>query len=135
MVELFLGSGCKETSSVTIEKDLVIPQIMMSSNDRYCRVVQLTYELVVEAFVPGCHGNVEMTFPITIGSVPFIVQQPSAPHQNNFAIASAPMSDGHKNNFVAPPPMPELRKLSWRTFNIQYLIIRAFNFSSSTIIQ
>lgn len=136
MVELYLDQGCNEASSSTIEKDLVIPRILMSSNNSYCRVVQVTYELKVKGISSGCNGNIEMSFPITIGSVPLSFHQTTtlqAPHQNNFVIATAPMPNGHKNNFVAPTSMPELRKLAEMEISIISFFV-LLTFSSPSII-
>lgn len=57
---------------------LQIPYHIDMSNSHCCRVVQISYELRVEAVTVGCHGNIEITTPITIGSVPlqFIASAP-----------------------------------------------------------
>lgn len=69
MVEVYAeGVSCGQT--VRLENILNIPQIVMSTNTRYCNVVQVSYELKVEAEVPGCRQNIKIEIPITIGSVP-----------------------------------------------------------------
>lgn len=124
MVETFVD-GVKEASSTTIEKELIIPQIMMCSNDKFCRVIQINYKIEVEAKVPGCHGNIEMPFEITIGTVPLRFGQTytngthSPPYENNFVNPiPIPVPAPYDNNFtIASAPMPELRKF---LLNLQY---------------
>jgi hypothetical protein len=64
------GPGVKGSSSSKIEKDLPIPRFFMNSNSKYCNVIQIFYELKVEAQITGFHRNIEIVFPITIGSIP-----------------------------------------------------------------
>lgn len=83
MVEIYVG-GVEASRSTKIEKDLKIPEITICSNSEYCKVVQIFYALEVEAVVPGCHSNIDLTFPITIGSIPLNFDpipmlQPTAP--------------------------------------------------------
>lgn len=68
MFEVF-ERGVSSDGNVTFETNVVIPGIAMSSNIRYCNVVQIAYELVVETSVSGCHKNVVIIIPVTIGSV------------------------------------------------------------------
>lgn len=91
--------GAQGKDIKTIQKAIAIPQIAVASNTKYCNVVQIYYELVVEAKVPGCRKNVVMIIPITIGAVPLRfgdafsnAELPSAyvPHP------SAPISDPRK---------------------------------------
>lgn len=68
MVEIY-DAGVKGGESKVIECLLEIPGIMVSSNSRFCRVVQISYFLEVECEVDGCHSNPVLRFPITIGTV------------------------------------------------------------------
>jgi hypothetical protein len=70
--------GVKGSSSVKFEQDLIIPQNILSSSEKYCRVVQIAYELKIIGVTRGLHQDVEISIPITIGSIPI-----------NFAIASS----------------------------------------------
>lgn len=104
----------KESVSKTIETELMVPQIMPSSDDKYCRVVQISYEVRVEGSISDFHGNAVIIIPITIGAIPLNFNQTmgngSAPHQ---AIAAssmqAPYPDNLSSNLV---PIPEIRKFS-----------------------
>lgn len=64
------ANGVAAGQSCRIDKTLNVPRVMVCTNTQYCKVVQIFYTLKVEAAVPGCHGNVEIVFPITIGSTP-----------------------------------------------------------------
>jgi hypothetical protein len=64
------GDGVKPESSARIEMDLVIPQILMASNIRFCEVVQIYYFLEVKATFWGCRKSIEFMIPITIGAIP-----------------------------------------------------------------
>lgn len=69
MIEVYAaGVDSGETKNFSVE--LQVPQITMHSNGRFCNIVEISYELKVEAEISGCHQNVTMIFPITIGSVP-----------------------------------------------------------------
>lgn len=104
MSQIFV-EGVKACSSVTLEPLLTIPRIMTNSNERFCSVVQVSYEIKVEAQVSGCHANVEIKIPITIGSVPFTDDLPfTQVPQIEMSSPSAPL---------LPPvsvPVPDLRK-------------------------
>lgn len=52
------------TSKIQIPKD-VIP-----TNSQCSRILQVSYELLIEAIAEGCHVNVEVKAPIMIGSSP-----------------------------------------------------------------
>lgn len=59
--------GIKGAGSVTLDKLLLMPQTMFTSNKRFCNVIQVSYELIVEAEVSGCRGGIEIRIPITVG--------------------------------------------------------------------
>lgn len=105
-----IAEGVKESSSITIEKDLIIPHMVICSNDKYCSVVQISYEVKVEGVISGCHGNgnAEIKFPITLGAVPLIIDHHQSysrpgsyqvdfeippPYDDNFTIASAHLTE------------------------------------------
>lgn len=69
MAKVF-GPGVRPGATITFDKVLNVPQIAVTSNDKICNVVQISYKLKIEASVPGCHGNIEFSFPITIGTFP-----------------------------------------------------------------
>lgn len=77
--------GVKGGETVNLEELIEIPQILMISNNRYCNVFQITYELKFTAETVGMSVSPDVHIPITIGSVgltdgfqPTLVQ-PSAP--------------------------------------------------------
>lgn len=94
-----------------------------NTNTMYCNVVQISYELKVEATTQGCHKNVDLVTPIVIGSIPLFMDQPSLqttisgqPGLGLFSVVQAvrdqqnaamyPPSNGHPDDFnnFAPPP-------------------------------
>jgi hypothetical protein len=48
---------------------LKLPSNLISSNEKFCRVVKISYKLKVEAKLSKCHLNAKLSIPITIGSV------------------------------------------------------------------
>lgn len=84
---------------------------MLKTLKDYCNIIQISYELKVWAHVEGFHMNINMTFPITIGSVPIrdgvlaivppisddfsddFSDSNALPDNNNFSTASAPYED------------------------------------------
>lgn len=90
--------GARGKDVKTINKSITIPQIAVSSNTRYCNVVQIFYEIEIEAKIPGCHKNVLVKIPITIGAIPL-------------RFDGGPFSD-QSTGFVLPPPtiLPDHRK-------------------------
>lgn len=69
-IAVIVTDGIRGVGSVTIDKLLLLPQTMLVSNKRFCNVIQVSYELVVEAEVSGCHGGIEISIPITVGLEP-----------------------------------------------------------------
>lgn len=61
--------GCRKGQTNIIDCVATIPGVMINSNARFCRVVQVSYYLEIEGVVGGCHSNPKLQFPITIGSV------------------------------------------------------------------
>lgn len=106
MVEISVR-GVGASNSDDIETSLSIPQVMLTSNSRYCQVVKVSYELKVEAEVSGCHRNITFKFPIEIGSVKLTLNRPSNPSalpflsipnaiNDNVTSPTAPLLDSRK---------------------------------------
>lgn len=108
MVESYVR-GVGASNFDDIETSLSIPQVMLTSNSRYCQVVKVSYELKVEAVVSGCHRNITFKFPIEIGSVPLILNQPSNP--STLPFLSIPNALNENDNVTSPTaPLLESRK-------------------------
>ena len=54
---------------------LTIPSDVVNSNSSCCYVVQVSYDVFVEALTTGAHQNVELCTPIVIGTTPLIMDQ------------------------------------------------------------
>jgi Arrestin (or S-antigen), C-terminal domain len=80
--------------------DLVIPPIP-PTNIILCRVIQISYEVVVEAKVGGAHQNPRVRIPITIGTVP-LVQQQMLPFPIEQSLPTAPNLDMVTTPIVGP---------------------------------
>lgn len=116
MVELRF-KGVSASSDVSIQRDFMIPPIMVMSNSRYCNVIQVSYEIVVEADVSGCHTNLEVRIPIVIGSVPIISEQimtDAAQMNAQPGMTSVPIVTQYNNDFAMAPVMPPLRKFLYQ---------------------
>lgn len=74
--------GVKRSSKGKFEKQLLIPPVP-PSNLNYCRVLNVSYEVHVQAKVSGVHRSPVLKLPITIGTVPLHVP---IPHNQQFAI-------------------------------------------------
>lgn len=71
LLEICVNEEVYARSSKTFSKDLKIPDDLVCSNSQYCNVIQIYYELKVEADIPSdCQDNVALILPITIGSIP-----------------------------------------------------------------
>lgn len=105
-------AGVGASSFKELKIILPIPQVLLSSNNRYCDVVEISYEVKIEAVVSGLHRNISLKFPIEIGSIPLKlnldstspsdVQLPVLPinteFNENFSNPSAPLLDSRKFN-------------------------------------
>lgn len=124
MVEVFVA-GVDPSSSNVVERYLVVPPSMPSSNEQVCNVVQITYELKVEGETPAFSNNIELSFPITIGSVQFNNDQlhgipaasssnASAPKPSNFVDTSVPEYNSYafESSPISNIVSAELRKLA-----------------------
>lgn len=63
------AAGVKANDQVTIEESIEIPNSLVLSNDRYCKVFQITYELKFTVETERMSVPPELRIPITIGSV------------------------------------------------------------------
>lgn len=50
--------------------ELKIPPNLHPSNEHCCRVVKVSYELLIEAVPEGCRSNIKLKTPIIIGTMP-----------------------------------------------------------------
>lgn len=63
------GRGAKGGETVKFEQPIEIPHVLMMSNNRYCKVFTITYELRLTAETEGLSTSTDIYMPITIGSV------------------------------------------------------------------
>lgn len=63
------SDGVKAGETVNIEEFVEIPQVLVISNHRYCKVFRITYELKITAETEGVSVSPEIHIPITIGIV------------------------------------------------------------------
>lgn len=61
--------GVAEGETVSFDSLIAVPQNLETSNDRYCKVLQITYELKVTVETEGCSRSPRVKIPITIGTV------------------------------------------------------------------
>lgn len=106
------AAGVKGSNSTKIEKAILLHSILPPTNLQFCNVLQICYELKIRARVDGCNGDIKLTIPIVIGTIPISLASsapsalPSAPegfNQSNFN-ASAPIEsqqDQRKLNNLA----------------------------------
>lgn len=99
-------------ADVCFETDLMIPGIAMNTNSHLCNVVQIYYELQVEANVSGCHRNILITIPVTIGSVALAFNEAFGFSNNMLPQADYPSALPE----TSAPPFDDLRKFSFRKF-------------------
>jgi Arrestin (or S-antigen), C-terminal domain len=69
----------EQHSSKTITEKMEIPPLP-PSNLTNCGIIDLTYDLLVEAIVSGAHQNLEKSIPIIIGTIPLVDFQPPKPY-------------------------------------------------------
>lgn len=63
------SKGVKGGDTATFEEFVEIPQILSTSNDKLCKVFQVTYELKFKIEADGMSVSPDANIPITIGSV------------------------------------------------------------------
>lgn len=63
------SQGVKAGETVSFKEFLEIPPVCVISNNRYCKVFQITYEVKVTAETEGCSSSPKVLMPITVGMV------------------------------------------------------------------
>lgn len=63
------GKGAKGGETVKYEQPIEIPHVLMLSNNRYCSIFTITYELRLTAETGGMSVSPGIYIPVTIGSV------------------------------------------------------------------
>lgn len=92
MSETFVD-GVKAESSVSYQKSLHIPHAVMVSNAKYCEIIQVSYELKVEAITAGWGDNPKVKIPITIGTYSLSPVRSGSNASFIRSISSAPVSN------------------------------------------
>ncbi|KAL7040058.1 hypothetical protein ACKWTF_000245 [Chironomus riparius] len=59
------GRGSKDVDTI-----LDIPTNLICSNDKFCKLINISYSIDVEAELGGCHINPKINIPVTIGHLP-----------------------------------------------------------------
>lgn len=62
------GRGCDAGETVSFDETIDIPEVLNISNDRFCKVFQILYEVRIIAETAGMSVSPEFSIPITIGS-------------------------------------------------------------------
>lgn len=101
MVEVH-AEGVGKNSTAKFEKCIQLPITLLKSNKKMCKVLEVSYELVVYASTEGWHTDFDVVIPITIGSAPFVESFPAS-NGNSEMSASYPKSDV-SHNVTAPFP-------------------------------
>lgn len=63
--------GVMEGDGKNFTRELLLPQEMLKTNSRFSKIIEVSYELKVEAKTSGVNRNIKVMLPVTIGSVPF----------------------------------------------------------------
>jgi len=80
-----------------LEATLKIPQILTATNYRYCNIIQVSYELKVQAEVSGCHCNpITLEIPITLGTKPLRLDSGVISNFPSPMVPSAPVLNDHR---------------------------------------
>ncbi|CRK98598.1 CLUMA_CG012195, isoform A [Clunio marinus] len=98
--------GVDGSSSVEFVKNLKLPERMINTNIKYSNLIQVSYEIKVEAEVPDCHKNAVIIIPITIGSVPLKISQSDysvSETEINFSEPNTSEQNGNGSTIVAYP--------------------------------
>jgi hypothetical protein len=61
--------GAKRGDTVQFDETIEVPAVLRISNNRYCKVFQITYELIFGCETSGLSVGPEITIPITLGSI------------------------------------------------------------------
>lgn len=70
MIILVAAEGIKARESKKFETILEIPTNLVCSNEKYCRVIKISYFIEFEAELGGFHFNPKIHIPVTIGNLP-----------------------------------------------------------------
>jgi hypothetical protein len=62
-------NGVAKHDSARFEQKLLIPSVP-PTNISYCRVIHITYNILIKLYTSGTHFNPNLEIPITIGTVP-----------------------------------------------------------------
>lgn len=62
------ANGVRRNQNKSHEILLNLPSNLLCSNSNYCNVVQISYCLEITGEASGCHDNIELKTPITIGN-------------------------------------------------------------------
>lgn len=90
IIALAYCEGVRKSNFGTIEKNLLIPRVLLNSNKRFCNVVQVAYALEVETDVAGCHRDLEISIPITIASIPLNFVGETSTSDQTYSFAFTP---------------------------------------------
>lgn len=97
------GRGVKSCQTTQFQVLLEIPQVLVISNNRYCKVFQISYEVELVGITTGLHQSPKVFTKITVGSVrltsndELIGLNATAPIDSNEDTAS--LYDHRKTNF------------------------------------
>jgi hypothetical protein len=108
--------GVRKEESKTYKITLKIPGSLHNSVERYCRIINVCYDVKFETISSGCHKNSIIRIPISIGTNPlnFNNEQLQAVHP------SAPFAP--LPTILAPTaPEPDLRKYLDKLYNIKVI--------------
>lgn len=89
-IQVAYCDGVSSSNFTTIEEELMVPVNVIKSNRKYCNIVEVSYELKVKAKISGCRSNIEVSFPITIGTVPLIFDSITENVHRTFSFAFTP---------------------------------------------
>ena len=98
------------------EKALKLPESVISSNNRCSNVLQITYELKIEAQVKGWHQNIVVNVPIEIGLVALKTTEKSDNGDNKISLLVYSRDDCSTpdiSQFEMETPVVEPRKSFW----------------------
>lgn len=95
MVEVY-AEGVGKNSTAKFEKYIQLPTTLQKSNKKMCKVLEVSYELVVYATTEGWHTDFDVVIPITISSAVFGEPLPAG-NGNREMSAPYPKSDVSHN--------------------------------------
>lgn len=102
VLEVF-GAGAPASQTSERKILLVVPAIS-PTNTKYCKIINVSYQLKILAKVSGAHKNPCMTLPIQIGTIP-LREQPTMPFINP-AMMQVPHYDAIMNSSIPTTSRP-----------------------------